>query len=498
MAQSIVLGGNGDQRVELPLGMAARHGLIAGATGTGKTVTLQVMAEGFARRGVPVFAVDAKGDLSGVAAAGGPHPEIDRRKALIGLDDHQLRGCPTLLWDVFGERGHPVRTTVSDMGPDILSTLLDLNETQTGIMYACFAVADDEGLLLLDLKDLRSLLAFMSANAATLRERYGNISAASVGAIQRRLLVLEQQGVDRFFGEPALALADLMQRDFSGHGVISLLDGEKLLRESPALYTACMLWLLSELFEELPEAGDLDAPRLVLFIDEAHLLFSNLPRQLEDRISQVFRLIRSKGVGIFLVTQSPKDVPEAVLGQLGTRVQHALRAYTPRDQALIRSIAAGMRNDHGLDLPRVVQDLGVGEALVSVLDDDGVPTSVAAVTVAPPESRIGPLADAERETRRRQSPMAGRYDHPVDRESAFELLRERAEQAAALAERAAEEKAAADREARDKAADARRAPRQRASNRQSMAEAFMKSTLRSVGRSLGSRLVRGLLGSLVK
>ncbi len=488
MAQSIVLGGSGTQRAELPLAMATRHGLIAGATGTGKTVTLQVMAEGFARQGVPVFAVDAKGDLSGLSMPGGPHREIDRRKALIGLDDHQLRGFPSLLWDVFGDRGHPVRTTVSDMGPDILSALLDLNETQTGIMYACFAVADDEGLLLLDLKDLRSLLAFMSANAKLLRERYGNISAASVGAIQRRLLVLEQQGVDRFFGEPALALADLMQRDFSGLGVISLLDGERLLRDSPALHTACMLWLLSELFEELPEAGDVAVPRLVLFIDEAHLLFRNLPRQLEERISQVFRLIRSKGVGIFLVTQSPKDVPEAVLGQLGTRVQHALRAYTPRDQALIRSVAAGMRNDHGLDLPRMLQDLGVGEALVSALNDDGVPAPVAAVTMAPPEGRIGPLDAAEREARRRQSPLAGRYDQPVDRESAFELLRERAEQAAARAERVAAEEEA----------EQSRAPRRRPSNRQSMAEAFMKSTLRSVGRSLGSRLVRGLLGSLIK
>ncbi len=346
----VVLGGDGSQQAAQLTSMSNRHGLIAGATGTGKTISLQVIAEGFARAGVPVFAVDAKGDLAGFSAAGNPHKEIDRRKALVGLDDHTLRAFPTLHWDLFGDRGHPIRTTVSDMGPDILSALLDLNDTQTGILYACFAIADDDGMLLLDLKDLRSLLSFMAENAKSLRQEYGNISAASVGAIQRRLLVLEQQGGEHFFGEPSLRLADLMQKDFSGIGAISLLDAERLLRESPNLYAAFVLWLISELFEELPEAGDLDRPKLVLFFDEAHLLFKNMPKGLLDKVEQVFRLIRSKSVGIYLVTQNPADVPDTILGQMGMKVQHALRAFTPRDQKAIKGVVQGFRNDAGLDL----------------------------------------------------------------------------------------------------------------------------------------------------
>lgn len=482
-----VLGGTESSRVRVALPMSNRHGLIAGATGTGKTVTLQVLAEGFARSGVPVFAVDAKGDLSGIAAAGKPHKEVTRRRELLDLGAYQQRGYATLLWDLFGERGHPVRTTISELGPDVLAALLDLNDTQTGILYAAFAVADDEGLLLLDLEDLRSLLAFMSENAKVLRSEYGNISPASVGAIQRRLLVLEEQQAEAFFGEPALALSDLMQKDFSGNGVISLLDAERLLRESPKLYAAFLLWLLSELFEELPEAGDLDRPRLVVFFDEAHLMFNDMPGGLLDKVEQVFRLIRSKGVGIYLITQSPTDVPENVLGQLGLKVQHALRAFTPKDQRALKAVAAGFRNDAGLPVTELLTQLGVGEALVSTLDERGAPTSVVAATIAPPESRIGPLTPEERQARLAQSPLAGRYDEPVDRESAAEMLEARAAKAAEAA-------AAAERAAAEEQAAKRSAPRR--SNRQSASEAFLKSTLRSVGRSLGTRLVRGILGSL--
>ena len=504
--ESLVFGGDGNLQVAQRTAMANRHGLIAGATGTGKTVTLQVLAEAFSRAGVPVFAADVKGDLSGISQAGGPHKEIDRRRSLIGLDGHELRGYPTVFWDIFAKRGHPVRTTISEMGPNILSALLDLNDTQTGILYACFAIADDEGMLLLDLKDLRSMLSWMSENAKALRQEYGNISAASVGAIQRRLLVLEEQGGEHFFGEPALQLRDLMQRDFSGNGVISLLDSEELLRESPKLYAAFLLWLLSELFEELPEAGDADRPKIVLFFDEAHLLFKDMPKALLDKVEQVFRLIRSKAVGVYLVTQNPTDVPDNVLGQLGFKVQHALRAFTPRDQRALKGVAAGFRNDNGVDVLGTLTTLGVGEALVSVLDDEGAPTSVVAATIAPPESQIGPIEDAERAERITSSPLAGRYDEAVDRESAYELLQDRANQAAERAEREAEalerekeeakRRKAADREA--KAAAKAAASKGRRSNRQTAGEAFLKSTLRSLGRSLGTKLARGILGSLLK
>ena len=497
----VLLGGSPDELVKQPTGMSNRHGLIAGATGTGKTISLQIMAEGFARAGVPVFAVDAKADLAGIARAGRPHKEIDRRTALLNLSDYTQRGYPTLHWDVFGDRGHPVRTTVSEMGPDILSALLDLNDTQTGILYACFAIADDEGMLLLDLKDLRGLLSFMAEHASDLRQTYGNISAASVGAIQRRLLVLEEQGGERFFGEPALSLTDLMQKDFSGVGVISLLDGERLLRESPALYAAFVLWLVSELFEELPEAGDLDRPKLVLFFDEAHLLFKNMPRSLLDKVEQVFRLIRSKAVGIYLVTQNPTDIPDVILGQLGTKVQHALRAFTPKDQRALRGVADGFRNDNNLDVKQTLIELGVGEALVSTLDDKGAPTSVVAATMAPPESRIGPLSDEERAENLSNSPIGNRYDNVIDRESAYEMLQARAvENARLLEEEARAQEQAKQREKERKAREKQQKSRTRksTSRRQGVGEAFLKSAVRSVGRSLGSKLVRGLLGSLLK
>ena len=496
MKKQVLIGGDGDARVVQLAKMSNRHGLIAGATGTGKTVTLQVLAEGFARAGVPVFGVDAKADLAGLSREGKPHEEIDRRKNLLKIKDYQQRGYPTLHWDIFGERGHPVRTTVSEMGPDILSALLDLNDTQTGILYACFAIADDEGMLLLDLKDLLSLLTFMAENSAELRQEYGNISSASVGAIQRRLLVLEQQGGERFFGEPAIQLSDFMQKDFSGNGVISLLDAERLLRESPQLYAAFVLWLISELFEDLPEAGDLARPKLVLFFDEAHLLFKNMPKQLLEKVEQVFRLIRSKAVGIYLITQSPSDIPDPILGQLGLKVQHALRAFTPKDQKALRGVAQGFRNDHGIDVKSELTNMGVGEALVSTLDIEGAPTSVIAATVAPPESRIGPITDAERAENMGNSPIGNRYDALIDRESAYELLQKRAEDNARLLEQ--EERAKEEAKQREKERRKRTRSTGRRSRRQSVGEAFFKSAARSVGRSLGSKLVRGLLGSLLK
>ena len=477
-----------------------RHGLITGATGTGKTVTLQVLAEGFSRAGVPVFAADVKGDLSGIAAAGKPHSEIDRRVGILGLSDYQQRAYPTLLWDVFGAHGHPVRTTVSELGPLLLSSLLQLNDTQTGVLYACFAIADDQGMLLLDLKDLRSMLGWMGDNAKELRNDYGNIAPATLGAIQRRLLVLEEQGAEHFFGEPALKIGDFMQRDFSGNGVISLLHSDALLRESPKLYAAFLLWLLSELFEELPEAGDLDKPKLVLFFDEAHLLFDKMPAELIERIEQVVRLIRSKAVGVYFITQNVNDLPESVLGQLGLRVAHAVRAFTPKDRKVLKATADSFRNDDGLDVPAALTQLGTGEALVSVLDDDGAPTSVKDSLIAPPESRIGPLTEAERKDVLARSPLDGKYDDPVDRESAYEVLAERAQRAAEEAQEAAAlEEAQRQRDAAQRSTSSRSSRSSpRRSNRQSVGEAFLKSAARSVGRSIGSKLIRGLLGSLLK
>lgn len=491
---SVLIGGSQGAHVVQLGEMSNRHGLVAGATGTGKTVTLQVLAEGFARSGVPVFAADVKGDLSGISSSGRPHKEVDRRLGIIGMPDYEARGYPTLFWDIFGERGHPVRTTVSELGPLILAALLELNETQTGILYACFAIADDDGMLLLDLKDLRSMLTWMGDNAKALRSEYGNISTSSVGAIQRRLLVLEEQGAEHFFGEPALTIADLMQHDFSGNGVVSLLDSERLIRQSPKLYAAFLLWLLSELFEELPEAGDSDRPKLVLFFDEAHLLFDRMPKSLTERIEQVVRLIRSKGVGVYFVTQSPRDLPEDVLGQLGMKVQHALRAFTPKDQRAIKAVADGFRNDDGLDVAERLVNIGLGEALVSTLDDKGAPISVRETLVAPPESQIGPIDDEKRAELMARSPVASKYETAVDRESAYEQLKGRAEAAAEKqAKREAEEEA---QEAAVAKAKTKAKPRGR--RRQSTTEAFVKSAVRSMGRSIGTRLIRGILGSLLK
>ena len=487
MNDAVVLGGDRGELVGQLLSMSNRHGLVAGATGTGKTVTLQVLAEGFSRAGVPVFAADVKGDLSGIAAAGRPHPETDRRLGLIPIPGFSPRGCPTMFWDVYGEQGHPVRTTISEMGPLILGNLLGLNETQSGVLFAAFRIADDQGLLLLDLKDLRSLLSWMGDNASTLRSTYGNVSTSTVGAIQRQLLVLEEQGADRFFGEPALDLRDLMRVDFSGQGVVSLLDATRLLRDAPRVYAAFLLWLLSELFEDLPELGDAEKPKLVLFFDEAHLLFDDAPKSLLDKIEQVVRLIRSKGVGVYFVTQSPLDVPEDVLGQLGLKVQHALRAFTPKDRKVISSVAESFRASADVNVETVVMELERGEALVSCLDAKGAPTPVRRTLIRPPESRIGPLEPNERADLMSRSPVAGRYDATVDRESAHEKLAQRANEAPKPAEKTTRTGTTAE----------SRAPA-RGRTRESPGEAFVKSAARAVGSSLGRQIMRGLLGSLMR
>ncbi|MEO5342119.1 MAG: DUF853 domain-containing protein [Gammaproteobacteria bacterium SHHR-1] len=490
MKQEILIGGNGRQQVSLSAATANRHGMIAGATGTGKTVTLQVLAEGFSRIGVPVFMADVKGDLSGLASAGGMNERIQQRLDRIGIADYRNQPSPVLFWDLFRRLGHPVRTTISDMGPLLLSSLLELNDTQTGVLYSAFALADDHGMLLLDLKDLRSMLNWLSENARSLSSQYGNISRASVGAIQRRLLVLEEQGAEQFFGEPALNINDLMITDFSGRGVISVLDVTDLMNKSPRLYATYLLWLLSELFETLPEVGDPDKPRLVLFFDEAHLLFDRAPRALLDKVEQAVRLIRSKGVGIFFISQSPLDVPADILGQLGARVQHALRAFTPRDRKAVRSVAETFRPNPELDSEQVITELATGEALVSVLDEQGAPSQVQRILVRPPESRIGPLTPAERAQTLERSPLKGRYDQDIDRESAHEILMQRAEH---------EAQAAAQRDAQSAAepGQGRRAP-----SRQGFGEAIGKSLVRSlsssIGRQIGNKIVRGILGSILR
>jgi DNA helicase HerA-like ATPase len=428
-----------------------------------------------------VFAADIKGDLSGLSSPGRPHPKIDERLAQIPLPGYQQRPCPVVFWDVYGESGHSVRTTISEMGPLLLANLLDLNETQEGVLYAAFRIADDEGLLMLDLKDLRAMLNWMGENAKSLKSSYGNIAPASVGAIQRRLLVLEEQGGDRFFGEPSLRLDDLMQVDFSGNGVVSLLDATRLVAQAPRVYTAFLLWLLSELFEQLPEQGDQDRPRMVFFFDEAHLLFDQAPKALLEKIEQVVRLIRSKGVGVYFISQSPMDIPDDVLGQLGLKIQHALRAFTPKDRKAIRTVAENFRANPALDTEAAITDLGIGEALVSALDGSGSPTPVARVLIRPPESRIGPVEDARRRERIQRSPLRGRYDTAVDRESAFELLKARADAQAARAERST---------------PAKRPPTASGRQRQSAGEALVKSAARAIGSQLGRQIIRGILGSL--
>ena len=477
--KNIVLGGGTDGAVELRLRMANRHGLIAGATGTGKTVTLQTLAENFSRAGVPVFMADVKGDLAGLAKPGASSDKIEKRLKELKIKDWSARPCPVVFWDLYGKNGHPIRTTVSDMGPLLLANLLELNDTQSGVLYACFKIADDQGLLLLDLKDLRALLSHVAENAKQFQKDYGNISATSAATIQRALLVLEQQGAENFFGEPALKLEDLMQVDFSGNGVVSVLDATQLLPK-PRLYATFLLWLLAELFEQLPEVGDIEKPGLVFFFDEAHLLFDNAPKALTEKIEQVVRLIRSKGVGVYFISQSPLDVPEDVLGQLGHRVQHALRAFTPKDQKAVKAAAQTFRARKGLDVEAAITELGTGEALASVLDDKGSPTPVARILVRPPESRIGPLTDAERAEHLKRSPLKGRYDQAVDRESAYELLNKRAAQTTA----ATEEQAAAK-------------PVKRGREPESIAMTLAKGAARAIGSQVGREIVRGVLGSLL-
>ncbi len=491
-----------NERAELFLlpGMSNRHGLVTGATGTGKTVTLQVMAERFSAIGVPVFAADVKGDLAGISQPGQLSPKLQERLERLGFETPAFAGSPVALWDVYGEKGHPLRATVSDMGPLLLARMLGLNETQEGVLHIVFRVADEQGMLLLDLKDLRAMLQFVGENAKTFTTVYGNVSAASVGAIQRGLLTLEQQGAEQFFGEPMLDIDDLMQTDAQGRGVVNILAADRLLN-APKLYGTFLLWLLSELFERLPEVGDRDKPKLVFFFDEAHLLFDGAPKLLLDRIEQLVRLIRSKGVGVFFVTQNPLDIPDAVLGQLGNRVQHALRAFTARDQKAVRAAAQTMRANPAFDTEKAITELGVGEALVSLLDEKGRPGVVERAFVAPPASRIGPIADDERAALVRSSHVAGIYDQAVDRESAYEILQKRAaadvpaDSSAARGQTQAAEASTGG--FGDLFRDALGGVMTGSGRKDSAFEAMTKSAARSIGSTIGRELIRGVLGTLL-
>ncbi|MDO8891902.1 MAG: DUF853 family protein [Sulfurimicrobium sp.] len=458
--------------------LANRHGLIAGATGTGKTVTLQLMAENFSRIGVPVFMADVKGDLSGISQPGTEKPKIAERIAKLGLSDFTFSGCPVTFWDVFGEQGHPVRATISEMGPVLLARMLNLNDTQAGVLTLVFKIADDDGLLLLDLKDLQAMLRHVGDNAKNFTTEYGNISAASIGAIQRGLIALESEGAEKLFGEPALNVDDLMQCDAKGLGMINILAADKLM-QSPKMYATFLLWMLSELYETMPEVGDVEKPKLVFFFDEAHLLFNDAPQALQDKIEQVVRLIRSKGVGVYFVSQNPLDIPDKVLGQLGNRVQHALRGFTPKDQRAVRAAAETFRARPGLDVATAIMELETGEALVSILDRKGAPTPVERVLIFPPRSRLTPLTPAEMANVIRTSPLAGHYEKAVDRESAYEKLKARAEA----------ESAAVIPEPRGRQA----AP---AAPGGDLLAAAAKSAAHAIGSSLGRQIIRGVLGSL--
>jgi DNA helicase HerA-like ATPase len=453
--------------------MANRHGLIAGATGTGKTVTLRVIAEHLSRIGVPVFMADVKGDLSGIAHAGQENPKIAERVSKLGIEDFQYLGYPTVFWDLYGQQGHPVRTTISDMGPLLISRLLKLNETQNGVLTLAFKIADDNGLLLLDLKDLRAMLQHLGDNAAQFKTQYGNVSAASIGAIQRALLALEEQGGENFFGEPALDLDDMMQTDTEGRSVINILVADKLIN-APKLYATFLLWMLAELFERLPEVGDPEKPKLVFFFDEAHLLFDDAPEALLEKIEQVVRLIRSKGIGVYFVTQNPLDVPDVVLGQLGNRVQHALRAFTPRDQKAVKAAAQTFRQNPKLDVEAAITELGVGEALVSFLDEKGRPNIVDRALIYPPQSQLPPLTPSERDSIIKQSSIFGHYEKVVDRESAYEMLKARAPQAETTAP----------------------AGKTWQSEVAGTLSALGKSAARAMGTQVGREIMRGVLGSI--
>lgn len=497
-APSLFLGQSFDgQPQQLLLNRANRHGIVAGATGTGKTVTLQVMAQGFSDAGVPVFCADVKGDLSGVSQAGGTE-KFAERAAKMGIALHG-KAAPTVFWDLYGEKGHPIRATVSDIGPLLLSQMLQLNEVQEGVLTIAFHVADKEGLLLLDLEDLRAMLTHLAENAKEIGREVGSVSPQSVAAIQRSILQLEQQGAKSFFGEPALRLEDLIRTSLDGKGQINVLDATRLMN-NPRLYSSFLLWLLSELFEQLPEIGDPEKPRLVFFFDEAHLLFKDAPKGLLEKIEQVVRLIRSKGVGIYFVTQNPADIPDTVLAQLGNRIQHALRAYTPAEQKGLRAAAQSFRTNSAFDTADAIQALGVGEALVSVLDEKGAPTVVAQTKVRPPNSRLGPATDDERAQIIQSSPVRGVYDTAVNRESAEEILKARKAQAerinaeAKASEDAEKARAKAEKEAAK--APSARAPAKRSSSRQTPMEALTKSVLRTAGTTITRELLRGVMGSL--
>ncbi len=500
MAEPLLIARNASIECLLLPGMANRHGLITGATGTGKTVTLQTLAEGFSKIGVPVFMADVKGDLTGISQAG----HIGDKMAAVlkerGIELPESMACPVTLWDVFAEQGHPVRATVSDMGPLLLARMLNLNETQAGVLNLVFKIADDNGLLILDMKDLRAMLQYVGDNASNFTTQYGNVSAASVGAIQRGLLQVESQGGEQFFGEPMLNISDFMQTDSAGHGVINILAADKLL-QSPRLYATFLLWMLSEMYELLPEIGDPEKPKLVFFFDEAHLLFNEAPKVLVERIELVVRLVRSKGVGVYFVTQNPLDIPDSVLGQLGSRVQHALRAYTPRDQKAVKATAQTMRQKPGLDIETAITELAVGEALVSLLDAKGRPGITERVYVIPPGSQIGPIDAAQRQVLLAGSLVAGVYEKAIDRESAYEKLKGRADAAAAAAPAPGRSPAGGQETGGsgwlgglNDVLFGTTGPR--GGQRDGLAQSMAKSAVRTMGSTVGREIIRGVLGGI--
>ncbi|CAN5590770.1 DUF853 family protein [soil metagenome] len=489
MAEQMLIAKAGETELVLLPGMSNRHGIITGATGTGKTVTIQAMIEQFSTAGVPVFVSDIKGDVAGLAAPGGGNTRVDDRLASLGLPQLEPVSFPVVFWDVFGEQGHPVRSTVSEMGPLLLSRMLELNDTQTGVLSIAFRYADDELLPLIDLADLRALLGAVNENRKELNATYGAVSPASIGAIQRGLLRLEEAGGNLLFGEPALDFNDFLETDSEGRGNVNILVADKLFHQ-PIAYSTFLLWMLSELFETLPEVGDQDKPKLVFFFDEAHLLFKDMPKSLGTRIEQVVRLIRSKGVGVFFITQMPIDIPDPVLGQLGNRVQHALRAYTPRDQKAIRAVAETFRVNESFDIEQAVTELETGEALVSFLDEKGAPSVVERGMIIPPRSRIGTLEQVERTAIMANSPVHGKYDQAIDRESAYEILSERMQRAEVEAEF---ERERIEREKEERKSQ----PRSRGSAKSPMDE-LLGDTASSLGRELGRSIARGLFGSLTK
>ncbi|MEV4780851.1 helicase HerA-like C-terminal domain-containing protein [Burkholderia sp. LMU1-1-1.1] len=511
MPTPITIAKNDTLSLDMLSNLVNRHGCITGATGTGKTVTLQKIAQSLSEIGVPVFMADVKGDLSGIAKAGALSEKMGARLSALKLETPQWAGCPVTFWDVFGEKGHPVRATVSDLGPLLLARMLNLNDTQEGVLQLVFRIADDNGLLLLDSKDLRAMLQHVGDNAADFKTSYGNISAASIGAIQRGLIAIEEQGGDQFFGEPMLNIDDLLQTDARGKGLINILAADKLMN-APRLYAVFLLWMLSELFENLPEVGDLDKPKLVFFFDEAHLLFTDAPKALLQKIEQVVRLIRSKGVGVFFVTQNPIDIPDTVLGQLGNRVQHALRAYTPRDQKAVKAAAETFRPNPALDVSQVITELGVGEALVSFLDEKGAPRMVERVFILPPASQLGPLDAAERKAAIDGSIVAGVYEKTVDRESAYEKLNGRVAAGARSAQDAPDGRATSP--AQQPPGQPRQQPQEAAGGsmfgdvlgglfgqtgkRDTAVQAMVKSAVRSIGSQVGREIIRGVLGSIMK